>query len=1004
MKKRICKNNSLFKKMFLPIVAALLAQTLIYSLLFLQGGFMTTIENNTYEMLYEQVKGRKQYLENDMIHRWSNLTETENNILATVDQVLSEQGKTYADIRTDEQLNEQLVLAVADDIIYTLRRNSVSSAFVVFDGAGIAGDRTSTSYAGLYVRDSDPASNPSGNSDLLIERGLPSVSKQLGIALDSYWNASFTLQAGKEGSNFFFNPLNAAKAALVSEKRDSTNFAYWSREYCLSEQSGNRMISYTLPLIASDGTVIGVLGIGVSQSYLQSLMSYRELSSTGAGAYVFGRTSDGGETIQPMFVAGPAYKVHYSGMEPIETENISEHAVSLLGERRSGDRVMGSVQQFSLYNTNSPFAEEQYVLVGLMDSGTLMSFPNQIRTFFYWLVLAAILLGLAGALIASRMVTKPIHALVGELKKSDPNHETHLQKLNVEEIDELTIAIENLSHKVAESASKISQIITMTGMKLGVFEYQMGSEKVYCSDGLAELLGFPPDLLCDSLMARERFQELMEMLQPQIYDKENIIYKLSSPGGEVRFIQLRTMQMGDGHLGTVTDVTKEMTEKLQIEYERDFDILTGLYNLRAFRTRVGVMFKDPERLGGVACVIMWDLDNLKYINDTYGHEYGDRYIQTLAANLETFKKYGGLNARRSGDEFYTFLYGSRSEGEMRQIIRKVWAQISNATMSLPDGAQMKIRVSAGIAWYPRDAVVLSELAKFADFAMYNVKHSQKGAIQDFNRALYTDSGFLVDGQEQLNRLIEEQLVDYAMQPVLEVATGSVFGYELLMRPQVPAFRTPIEVLRIAHAQSKLHEIERLTWFKGMESFVRQAARGAAAPGTRVLINSIANQRLTAADTAVFVRQYAPYLSRIVLEITEGDPLNERYTAHKAEIIKKSGGLVAIDDFGSGYSSESVLLSVKPDLVKLDISLVRDIDHDPAKQLILDNMIKYARMAGGRVLAEGVETKAEMITLVSAGVDYLQGFYVAGAELEPPPISQAVLDAVRQAYETTKNAP
>lgn len=476
--------------------------------------------------------------------------------------------------------------------------------------------------------------------------------------------------------------------------------------------------------------------------------------------------------------------------------------------------------------------------------------------------------------------------------------------------------------------------------------------------------------------------------------EEGRLYRLPAAPEEERWVRLTFLKEGEQTLGAITDVSKEMAEKRKIEYERDYDILTNLYNRRAFAANMERLFETPEVLG-TAALLMWDLDNLKFVNDNYGHDSGDRYIEAFARCLSSFLSEQSLVARRSGDEFYVFLYGYQSKEKIRQVIRKVWTQIGHTTFLLA-GKDFKIRVSGGLAWYPDDASSYEELIRYADFAMYSVKHSEKGSIQEFERTSYQADSFLVRGQEELNRLIDHRLVRFAYQPVLEVATGSVYGYELLMRSQVEALRSPVDVLRLARAQSKLYQIERITWFEAMASFSQQIKAGRIRPGERAFINSIANQSLTGSDITALEDLYGPYLARVVLEVTEQEPWDNERTRFKIRTAKRWGGQLAIDDFGSGYNSESLLIFLSPDIVKVDIAIVHDIDRDGDRLSLLQNLLSYAHSRGIKVLAEGVETRAEMETLVAQGVDYLQGYYVARPQLEVAPVEPEVLRAVQAA--------
>ena len=678
-----------------------------------------------------------------------------------------------------------------------------------------------------------------------------------------------------------------------------------------------------------------------------------------------------------------------------EHKNIS--TFTRAGEGGKSD-LYGSVQPFSLYNTNTPFVGQQWVLIGLCEGKTLLQFSHQIRQIIYLCTVAALLLGILGAVLASRMVAKPITALVQDLKRSDPNKPIKLKKLDIEEIDQLTISIENLSNAAAESASKFGQIISTTNIPVGVFEYSAKAPPVFCSTNIFPILGWPSEEQVEGRLPREVFERRMRELQECLVEdgEEGLLYRLpSSPEGE-RWVRLTFLREEGQILGAITDVSKDMAEKRKIEYERDYDILTNLYNRRAFAANMERLFETPEVLG-TAALLMWDLDNLKFVNDNYGHDSGDRYIEAFARCLSSFLSEQSLVARRSGDEFYVFLYGYQSKEKIRQIIRKVWTQIGHTTFPLA-GKDFKIRVSGGLAWYPDDASTYEELIRYADFAMYSVKHSEKGSIQEFERTSYQADSFLVRGQEELNRLIDHRLVRFAYQPVLEVATGSVYGYELLMRSQVEALRSPVDVLRIARAQSKLYQIERLTWFEAMASFTQQVKAGRVGPGERAFINSIASQSLTGSDITALEDLYGPYLARVVLEITEQEPWDNERTRFKIRTAKRWGGQLAIDDFGLGYNSESLLIFLSPDIVKVDITIVHDIDRDGDRLSLLENLLSYAHSRGIKVLAEGVETRAEMETLVSHGVDYLQGYYIARPQLEVAPVEPDILRAVQAARE------
>jgi len=989
------KRNTIFKRLFIPVMGILLIQAILYTAVILSVGIGNQVKRNTFDIFNERVINRKLYVESEMVQRWSNITEGEMKILGRVAQTLDENGATYEDIRTNAVLNEKIIQNLAEDLIFMLRKNSVTGAFVVLDGIAIQGDSGSKTYAGLYIRDLDPTSYTNDRSDLLIERGLPSVTKSLNISLDSYWNACFRFPNEGEAENekFFFEPLNAARSG---NSKKGTDYGYWSPSFSLSSKD-IEVITYSIPLIAQDGTVFGVMGIDITHNYLLSLLKYDEIDFSKNGAYVLGIIKDNTGSIQCIWSKGPMYKANFGHTELIHGEKSKyENIYKFNAPKNKGREVYGSVQPLQLYNVNSPFESQKWVLVGMLEKDDLLKFSNYIREIIFLSTVVSLIIGFLGVFVSSGVITRPIKRLVTQLRRSDPNKPIVLEKINIEEIDVLTVSIEDLSKAVHESASKISKIFEMTQIPVGVFEYSKNSERVFCSKNWFELTKSERASQKDDFIPKEDFDNQMQYLSQFIEDPEQRIYRI--PCGENDYCWLKfTYILEDNRaLGAVMDITKEMKQKQQIEYERDYDVLTDLFNRRAFEQQVQELFKEEDRLK-TAAMIMWDLDNLKYINDMFGHNLGDQYICELSERLKAFNHSKGIVSRRSGDEFLVFLYGYDSKKEIMDEINFVWNSIQKAKLQLPNGESMRIRVSAGIAWYPQDSRKYDELIRYSDFAMYTIKHTSKGDIQEFNKNIYQSNSVLVNGTEALNQMIENRLVQYELQPIIEVSTCRIYGYEMLMRSQLETLKNPLDIIRLARSQSKLYQIEKLTFFQGMETFKKLVEEGKIPFGTKVFINSIGSQILTDSDLEEFREKYADYLKFLVIELTETDPLDSQHTKTKIEIARSNNSMIAIDDFGSGYNCESSLIFFSPDFIKVDMAIVKNIDKDANCRNILENIIQYAKKRNIKVLAEGVETKEEMETLVQCGVDYLQGYYFGRPSYEIQPIDPSSLGDMNKIY-------
>ena len=215
-----------------------------------------------------------------------------------------------------------------------------------------------------------------------------------------------------------------------------------------------------------------------------------------------------------------------------------------------------------------------------------------------------------------------------------------------------------------------------------------------------------------------------------------------------------------------------------------------------------------------------------------------------------------------------------------------------------------------------------------------------------------------------------------------------------MRPRSSALPSPLDLLRIARAQSKLHQIERLTWFKGMEAFHALPGKP---DGCLCFLNSLASQALTMQELSQFDARYAPYLGRIVMELTESDELNDDATRLKQQRCQRFEMHIAMDDFGTGYSNDSVLLNISPDFVKVDMGIIRGIDQDKNRQTLFRNLVSLCREMRVQVIAEGVETAEELRTVVALGADYLQGYYLSRPAFQPTLVSEKALQELRAAW-------
>ncbi len=404
----------------------------------------------------------------------------------------------------------------------------------------------------------------------------------------------------------------------------------------------------------------------------------------------------------------------------------------------------------------------------------------------------------------------------------------------------------------------------------------------------------------------------------------------------------------------------------------EHDVLTGLYNKEAIRAKVNErILKNSNKIGGMLFI---DIDNIKFINDKYGITIGNEFILKLSEMLNYFDQFDGLYARISGDEFVVYLHGFENEKEVITAFKELYNFSEKFGVSTPDGKMNRIRFSSGVALYPFDGNNFDTLYKYSDFALYGAKTREKGRLMQFDKKEYEKEYFVLENSLAINQLIDEKLFHFAYQPIVDLKSGEIYGYEALLRSKMDNFKSPYEIINVAETQSKLPQLESATIFEVLKDIEKNEN----VIGNRnIFINTLPNQMISEEETKIILKKYKKYLTKVVIEITEQENRSSCNINMKTKInfLKKSKIKFAIDDFGSGFSNQIRLLEIKPNIIKIDIGLIQNICRDEDKQVIVKNIAFFCKRKGIKIVAEGVEEKEDLKYLIELGIDYAQGFYL-----------------------------
>ncbi len=429
------------------------------------------------------------------------------------------------------------------------------------------------------------------------------------------------------------------------------------------------------------------------------------------------------------------------------------------------------------------------------------------------------------------------------------------------------------------------------------------------------------------------------------------------------------------------DISRRMKTAQRLQFHAHHDPLTQLPNRLLLFSRLSDLLVAPERGDALIAVLLIDLDHFKNVNDTLGHTMGDELLKLVAARLSQCLRSGDTVARLGGDEFAMIVRNLLHRGDAGLVAGKIMRAL--APPFLLHDQQIFVTASIGITLSPADGHDVNHLIKSADIAMYRAK-----ALGKNNFAYYTDEmrREIVRHQEVaqgLRHTLERGELSLAFQPLVDLRSGAITGLEVLLRwnhPQMGAV-SPNEFIPVAEETGLIVPIG--SWVLRAACEQARAWSEAGLPPMVVSVNLSARQLhssklLSAVRKALMDSKLDPAL--LELELTESVVMDSPgEAAEKLAQLKQLGVRLSLDDFGTGYSSLSNLSLFPFDRLKIDQSFVRALSNGDSRTQgdnLVKTVISLGHTLGFRVLAEGVETEAQVQFLKQHGCDEMQGFLVS----------------------------
>ena len=571
--------------------------------------------------------------------------------------------------------------------------------------------------------------------------------------------------------------------------------------------------------------------------------------------------------------------------------------------------------------------------------------------------------------IAPALLLRKVHLLIDLYQTKLQLHEARRQQAALEQ----QIA---LAKQVFEHAGE-GLLITNKDSVIEAVNHAFEEISGYTAE---EAIGQTPQLLSSARHTPEFYRDLWQRLEDTGFWEGEIYNRRKN--GEIypEWLKIIAVKNDAGevthYIGSFSDISTHTAAKQRLYHLAHYDEVTELPNRVLFNETLKRELLNAKRRQAILAVFFMDLDHFKHVNDSLGHAAGDQLLREASRRLLRCKRDNDLIARQGGDEFTGLLLDLIQPRDAAIVAERILKAM--AEPFLLEGEQLHLSGSIGLSIYPSDGEDPDTLMRKADTAMYHAKGEGRNRYQFYTEAMHRESKQRLELESRLRKAIEQEEFELYYQPQVNASSGEVIGMETLIRWQQADVGTisPAEFIPLAEDTGLIVPIG--TWVLRTACKQAKAWLDMGLPPLMLSVN-LSSHQFREADfmevLAAAIEDSGIPPEYLQLELTERIIMHEdEFTISRLKKIHAAGIHLSIDDFGTGYSSMSYLKRFPLNELKIDKSFIDEVCTDEDDAVIVSAMINLAHALNLTVIAEGVESSAQLNWLEWHGCDGIQGYY------------------------------